>query len=454
MCGIAAVSEMRVLQAVETLRNRGIRTRIYHCEKAKINLVGRRLPIQGLSLEYDSPYTHEDSGKIILFSGEIYNYKEINRNAESDIEVLAEELSKSDDCFSKFDGMWSIILYDKEENRIIAYTDFLAKKPLYFTMNPFQVASEIKCLYSKQNYNLYVLSNILKFGYYFKDCETPFEGIYKLPPGSKLVYNIKTKSVGVFPVKSMQINKKEFSPSKLKNAIIHALKNRLVSDIPLSFLVSGGIDSSIIASILSKEAEDFRKIKAFHLINTKEEKYLRILEKEFNFRADKISAPEEKPEEALQYSDTPQDLGSLILQYQIGKAIRDQKFSVAISGDGADEILGGYSRLHLFDTQNSDIFDELVFYHLPRLDCMMLQNTVELRSPFLSKEVVELSLDVPYSERIDKKILRKIFENELPSEIIERGKTPLRVSMPEDKKLFYFERISLWQDLVERKWKF
>ena len=89
-------------------------------------------------------------------------------------------------------------------------------------------------------------------------------------------------------------------------------------------------------------------------------------------------------------------------------------------------MFGGYRRSLDYDSQYSDIFDELVYYHIPRLDKLMMSQTIELRCPFLSKDVIEGSLALPYSERMDKKYLRNLFSDILPSEIYNRKKLPLK----------------------------
>ena len=461
MCGIAYVAEENAQHAENMLKRRGIRTKKKAVEQGGA-LIGRRLPIQGLDTEYDSPYSPEDSSKAWLFSGEVYNYQALNPKARSDIEVITEKVSESEKNFKKFDGMWSLICHDPDEKTITAYTDFLCKKPLYFTLEPFQIASEIKALYSGQAFNMRALSHVLKFGYFFDACETPFEGIYKMPEASKLEYNLETKEVSASDVESMVLKKRKFSDTALVAALMKATRNRLVSDVRVSMLLSGGVDSAILAGFLQSPLR-MGDVTAFHLTNTKEQKYLKILEKKFHFKARRISSdylqypyplmyipwPIPFKSGLTEYSDTPYDLGSLAFQFRLGHEVRSRGFNVAISGDGADEVFGGYSRLRLFDTQVSDVWDELVHYHLPRLDCMMLQNTVELRCPFLARSVVELGLSMPWEERIDKKALREIFAGYIPEQIQKRGKTPLRTKMPADRKEFYAERIRGWMEGVK-----
>ena len=90
-------------------------------------------------------------------------------------------------------------------------------------------------------------------------------------------------------------------------------------------------------------------------------------------------------------------------------------------------MFGGYRRINKYDSQKSDVWSELVNYHLPRLDKMMMQHTVELRSPFLARPVVESALGLPYQWRTNKNILKYAFQDILPEEIIDRKKEPLKI---------------------------
>jgi asparagine synthase (glutamine-hydrolysing) len=125
----------------------------------------------------------------------------------------------------------------------------------------------------------------------------------------------------------------------------------------------------------------------------------------------------------------------MIPQLALSIAIKEQGINVALSGDGADEIFGGYKRSMEYDSQYSDIFEELVFYHLPRLDKLMMAHTVELRSPFMSKPIIEFGLGLPYKYRINKHFLKEAFVDMIPTYIIGRKKLPLRTPfMGQDKK--------------------
>jgi asparagine synthase (glutamine-hydrolysing) len=186
--------------------------------------------------------------------------------------------------------------------------------------------------------------------------------------------------------------------------------------------LSGGLDSSIIYAI-SKEMMG-KDVTTFTIDNAEDQKYVSMLNP---VNLEFLNFGNVTEEKVLQANEGPVDLGSMEAQYLIGEAIRAKGFDVALSGDGADELFGGYRRITKYDSQKSDVWSELVNYHLPRLDKMMMQHTVELRSPFLARPVVESALGLPYEWRTNKNILKYAFEDILPEEILNRKKEPLKI---------------------------
>jgi asparagine synthetase B (glutamine-hydrolysing) len=133
--------------------------------------------------------------------------------------------------------------------------------------------------------------------------------------------------------------------------------------------------------------------------------------------------------EAWDATEEPVDLGSVVPQFQIGRAVQAAGFNVCLSGDGADELFGGYRRAKEYDSQYSDIFSELVHYHNPRIDKCMMASTVELRSPFLAPKVIQAAMFLPYEDRTSKQALKRAFDDIVPEEILAREKHPLKTDL-------------------------
>lgn len=380
-----------------------------------------RLPIQGLSSQYDQPYIY--NGYLFLFVGEIFNYKILDPDANSDIEVLAKFWCQYNiNAFSFFDGFWSVIIHDIKNKETHIILDQLAKKPLYMNVQTLDISSELKALApfvdSPQIDDLY-FSSTAKWGYTIGS-QTFDKNIVKLESNTHYIITKEKNTIVIdddFPLIKN-------TSDDLRAAVNNAVINRAVSDIPISILCSGGLDSSIIFKLLSQHTHN---ITVYHIDNG-EDQFLTDLEIPPSISMHKIVLDYTNLpiSEILYANESPFDLGSMIPQYLLGQAIVKDNIHIAISGDGADELFGGYTRAQTYDSQYSDIFEELVYYHLPRLDKMMMFSTVELRCPFLSFDVLAHALKIPYSERHQKECLKNIFKDILPESIITRPKLPLK----------------------------
>lgn len=454
MCGfIVTTNKERIRSMLTTIEHRGTFSQVLIQDDYAFG--HRRLAINGLSPEFNQPYIYKDW--VFLFTGEIYNYKDLDPKAKSDISVLAASWDKQQEqCLKQFDGMYSFVAYNMKTKLLHVITDVLGKKPLYIRKGDsktLSITSEIKplCLNHIHNKNNDYYIQIQHRGYVTSN-ETFDKHIHKIPRNCYMVFNNNKQCV---LKKELWMPKKEqdLSHINLHKHLIKLLqissKNRLTSDIPISLLLSGGIDSSIIYTLIKKYTENFT---IFHIDN-KEEEYLEYLKIPSSIPIIKLPKPnlddQTLLEKILYYNESPIDLGSMVQQYLLGKEIKNYGFNVAISGDGADELFGGYSRTQHSDTQNSDIFFELPYYHLPRLDKLMMAHTIELRSPFLSDSILQFALNLPYKERKSKNFLKEAFKNILPKQIIARKKQALKnEAIIQDKLIWRNSLINLFQEKV------
>jgi asparagine synthetase B (glutamine-hydrolysing) len=130
--------------------------------------------------------------------------------------------------------------------------------------------------------------------------------------------------------------------------------------------------------------------------------------------------------DAVEAMQSPSDAGSLLPQYALGAAVKEKGYHVTLSGDGADELFGGYRRAKEYDSQSSDVFVELPYWHLPRLDRVMMKHTVEHRTPFLAPEIVKYALGLSWSRRTEKEELKRIARGIVPQGVIDQPKKPLK----------------------------
>jgi asparagine synthetase B (glutamine-hydrolysing) len=254
------------------------------------------------------------------------------------------------------------------------------------------------------------LSNCIKWGY---DCtgRTPYLGIQQLPPGAILHLEKNCAGMEIY----WDWAKVPAPDLSLREIVEKAITNRLISDRPVAMLLSGGLDSSIIYYTLKNLG---RQVEAFSVENG---------ESEFlpeGIRTLPLAGV--SLDEAVWTMQAPVDLGSLVPQVQLARAVAVAGYNVCLTGDGADELFGGYRRAKEYDSQKSDIFCELPYYHLPRLDRVMMRQTIELRSPFLAPSVVAYALRLPREYRTSKEALKYAFKGVVPDSIIERKKHPLK----------------------------
>ena len=416
MCGLNVRFDNNkpvLLKMNEVLGHRGIRQSTHEGTLGHV-----RLPIQGLSRQYDQPYYHKEW--VIVFVGEIFNYKDLRPEAESDIEVVAELWAKEGiRCFDRFDGFWSFAALSNKTGKVHIVTDILAKKPLYYETSTKNTSSEIKALIPDAGPVLdkLYLSAVRKWGYHVGD-RTPFENIRKIPPCAHWIMdrygNVLQRYswTTLYPKTGIDV----------RTALETAVRNRLASDVPVSLVLSGGLDSTIIFELMKETGIPFT---VYHVPNDETE-YLNYLDFPSQVKLVSLDQPEVDLKKILFFNEGPVDLGSMLPQYQLAEAIHKDGGIVTLTGDGADELFGGYRRYKEYDAQYSDIFEEIVYYHLPRLDKLGMAHLVEFRSPFLARDVIEGAMAWPYERRQDKNGLKALFHDLVPDEILDRPKHPLK----------------------------
>jgi len=462
MCGILVAkrpSEERVL----SIAHRGIEHSVVY--KDDLCLVHHRLPIQTLDGDNWSQPIQIGEDRWLLFNGEIFNYGDF----ESDTAYLQNLFSSFDfggvgmlqalyePHVVSWDGFWAIVLVDTNKREVYAFTDPLGKKCLYKNDRG-EVCSEIKGLYEKEEFmplDKSFFSGIVKFGY-LPTNQTPYDNIKKLDPNRfyrwSLDHPIKTEvSDPYYNFNSFDQGLVDYEQRMdwLWNKMESSVQARLLSkNYPTSLLLSGGLDSSIIAGLLLKLGAD---VDFYSISNGEDEQYVKDCEYYWNVESKRlkydIDLESEEGKRGLidiykTWNESPVDMGSVVPQYHLFDAIKKgSNTRIVISGDGADELFGGYRRINEYDSQQSDIFHELTSYHLPRLDKLSMAHTLELRSPFLNHDIVRFALSLPFEERKNKKILKDTFKGLVPDSVIERSKLALKNTKIVEDQIAYRKEI-------------
>ena len=312
----------------------------------------------------NQPIYNEKKDKVIVFNGEIYNYKEIRDdlikkghefNTSSDTEVILHGYEEyNEHILEKLRGMFAFIIYDTNDNSVFGARDFYGIKPLYYYMNDdeFMFGSEIKSFLGhpsfKKELNRDMLKQYLTFQYSVGE-DTFFKNVYKLRPGHYFKYkNGKLDIKKYYEIKIESDHSKSLDEWKdiIRKELNESLKYHKVSDVEVGSFLSSGVDSSIVAT-LSNVDKTFTV--GYDNKKYSEIDYAKELSEKIKVKniSKKISKEEYFNKFGLiQYHmDEPlADPSAVALYFVANTASKHVK--VALSGEGADEIFGGYNIYH------------------------------------------------------------------------------------------------------------
>jgi asparagine synthase (glutamine-hydrolysing) len=365
MCGITGFNwnhEDKVKEMTDCIAHRGPDSEGHYTD-SDVSLGHRRLSILDLSELGRQPMKYKDL--IIVFNGEIYNYLDIKKdlidlghsfNSKTDTEVLLHAYDQWRESFvEKINGMWAFCIYDKKEKKLFLSRDRFGIKPLYyyFDSDKFIFSSELKAIV-KHDLNLKIDKKALNFYFYQKYIGADlsiYKQVKKLRPATNLSFDLKMKEIKKFKCFHLEkeINKaKKISFNKRKKIIQEklktAVKKRLIADVPVGSFLSGGLDSSLISALIREKKSDLKTFSiGFKEDSYNELPYSKQVAKEIGtgHYIDYLQIDEKVIEEVLSSLDEPFGDPSLLPTYLLSKMTR-KKVIVSLSGDGADEIFGGY----------------------------------------------------------------------------------------------------------------
>lgn len=346
----------------DIIKHRGPDSDGYYVDN-NIALGFRRLSIIDLD-KGSQPIFNEDKDKVIVFNGEIYNYKEIIEELKSkghkfstntDTEVILHGYEEyKEDILNKLRGMFAFVIYDIKEKSLFGARDFYGIKPFYYYYDNenFLFGSEIKSFLGNPNFkkelNKDMLSQYLTFQCSIGE-DTFFKNTYKLLPGHYFIYKDKELEIKKYYEVKLEPNDDkslEEWVSGIREVIDNSVLAHKVSDVEVGSFLSSGVDSSLIAKLSSVD-------KTF-TVGYDNKKYSEIdYAKEFSDKINvsnvskKISKEEYFKEfsNVQYYMDEPLADASAVMLYFLSKTA-SKHVKVCLSGEGADEIFGGYNIYH------------------------------------------------------------------------------------------------------------
>ena len=383
MCGIAGfigndrISNEIINKSLFLMKNRGPDDQSFCHLKVNnslnIYLLHSRLSIIDLKNRSNQPFKKKHI--TLIFNGEIYNYKEIKKNleeigykfyTESDTEVLASAyLQYGEKCVDYFEGMWAFAIWDDKIKKLFLSRDRFGEKPLFFYKNQKGIyfGSEIKFIKSicsdSFRINTAKININLLHGYksIFHDSSTYFKNIFFLKSGHNFIIdsNLNKKQYKYWKPIIKQNKKLSYNEAcdGVNFYLKKSLKIRLQSDVPVAFCLSGGVDSSLLASIAVKEFNT--KVSTYSIID-KDERYnekknILTTVNDLKCKSNLVYLNHDKTffnlKKLVQYHDCPISTVSYLVHSFLSEKISKNKYKVAISGTGADELFTGYYHHYL-----------------------------------------------------------------------------------------------------------
>jgi asparagine synthase (glutamine-hydrolysing) len=432
-----------------------------YCDPASgVAMAHRRLSIIDLGQTSHQPMVDQASGMVLAYNGELYNFRDLRRelqalghafHSEGDTEVVLRSFIEwGPACFARFAGMFALVLWDSRSATLHLARDAMGMKPLYYLAQPGGVAfaSEVKAFAALPGYRPKVdpaaLPQYLEFGYVFETGRTILAGVRKLEPGRRL--EIRAGRViadhAWFEPPSpdlLDMRGEEERVQELGSLLEKVVGEHLIADVPLGLLLSGGLDSSLIAALAGKQGPLLTLSMGFAGSNVDERANAREVSQFIGSRHIEVligaaEVKREVMEGAWVFDDLFADWGTISTRL-LYRRCREQGVKVVLVGEGADELFGGYdifrvpARLglwqqfrvyqkyagrrhgtlfhsfrkvlqHYLDTSHGDTFEAIRLFearrqlpnqYVMKVDKASMAESVEARAPYLDRRVAELA---------------------------------------------------------------
>ena len=415
MCGFVIgnifTGEGQFRKSLSLIDHRGRDSKgVNYSEKTNTWIGHNRLSIQGLSEDSNQPMNKPPYTLVYTR------------------QVLDMFYSHQEDCIASLDGMFGFDVLDESEDKLTFARDFMGRVPLYYYNyeKKIVVASELKTITSVLNINS--------------------SDVVLVEPGCYYVFDYKTGKVDKtrfydFPSDIVDMDEKD-AIHNIRKYLIEGVDNELISDVPVCTILSGGVDSTIITYLLSKQVDNLQAfVVSMGDDGSKDDlHYARMASKEIGVPLHEVIIDEDWVESNIDdaiyaiedYKWT--QVSPAVAQLALSKKIHDEGFKVVFGGEGSDELFASYGDVFAWHYKDEDYIKKrhklIVDLHKNNLirtnKAMMYGGTVELRTPFLHRDLVEFCLTIPPKYKKDgnmwKPLLRKAFKGELSDELLFRPK--------------------------------
>lgn len=382
MCGIAGFSllnhpegnEASLVKMGNAIYHRGPDAGGTYIDDS-VGLCHRRLSIIDLSEAGNQPMFSGCGNYVIVFNGEIYNFLELREtleqegvvfNSHSDTEVILALYKKEGvECIHRLNGMFAFALWDKQQGQLFIARDRLGKKPLYYFSKDgrFAFASEIKAILALDNIPREIRLDAVHdfFAYqYIPDPKSIFKDIHKLPPAHFMVITkegITQHEYWDLSFKQTSTDSIEHNKEELLSLLEETTRQRMISDVPLGAFLSGGVDSSGVVALMAKNSE--KPVKTctigFKDKSFNETEFAEVIAKKYKTEHHEFvvdSTVKERLSHIVSFFDEPFADPSLVPTYFVSELAR-KTVTVAIAGDGGDEMFAGYEKYTTDDIENN-----------------------------------------------------------------------------------------------------
>lgn len=380
----------------------------------KVDFAFRRLSIIDVENGHQ-PFEKDDN--VIIFNGEIYNFKELKESliekgyefsTDSDTEVLLTSyIHMREDCVKSLRGMFAFLIWDEKDQKIFGARDPFGIKPLYYIENNDLIAfsSEYKALIelSEHNVDKDALQSYLSFQYTIFN-KTIISDIKKIPEGH--CFTIKDDKLEIYKYFDVDFKEEDIKKEEIVEAIKDSVRHHMISDVPLGTFLSGGIDSTIVATLAAEINPNIKSFSVgFGIEGYNELDIAKKTAEALGIENIQIKVSQEDYIKALpeviRYLDDPLADPSALGLYFLAKEAR-KHVTVCLSGEGSDEFFGGYN---IYGEYNyTKLFD-----NLPKLINSTLRSISEIMPDIKGKSFLQRGT-VDLSERYIGNA--KLFENE------------------------------------------